>query len=544
MKISRGYLLKTGKAYRVKKLLNMIYVIGSGMAGVSATMALMKRGYEVTMLDAGFELEQEKAEIIKRMRIRDKIDWDNNSINLLKENVSADFGGVDVKYVYGSDYPYRGMELYQPVKLKGAKIVRSLARGGLSNVWGASILPYRESDIKDWPITVKDLEAHYFAVLSFMKSVGIDEELCSLFSIDGTQREFSACKQISALMRDLESNKDALKTEGFSFGYSRLAVNFKPGMDNRGCNYCGMCLFGCPYGLIYSSSTTLNWLLSNEHFYYYNNIMVEKLVESGDKVKILAKSLISSENLEFEGSIVFLAAGTVSSTRILLQSLEAFYYPLIFKHSDHFQIPLLRFKNTSKITTEEMHTLTQIFIELIDGSISENTIHMQVYGYNELYFRVMSDFLGSIFHIMKLPVEELLGRILVIKGYLHSSISSTILAYLEKGEHGSLVLKGKHNVKATEALKKIKSKLIKNRRYFKAIPIPKMSRLGIPGIGNHSGGTFPMKERPLEFESDKFGRPYGFKKVHVVDSTVFPSIPATTISLSIMANAHRIASEY
>jgi hypothetical protein len=27
-----------------------------------------------------------------------------------------------------------------------------LARGGLSNVWGAAMLPYRDADIADWPI--------------------------------------------------------------------------------------------------------------------------------------------------------------------------------------------------------------------------------------------------------------------------------------------------------------------------------------------------------------------------------------------------------
>ena len=30
------------------------------------------------------------------------------------------------------------------------------------------------------------------------------------------------------------------------------------------------------------------------------------------------------------------------------------------------------------------------------------------------------------------------------------------------------------------------------------------------------------------------------ERVHVVDASVFPSLPATTITLSVMANAHRI----
>lgn len=39
------------------------------------------------------------------------------------------------------------------------------------------------------------------------------------------------------------------------------------------------------------------------------------------------------------------------------------------------------------------------------------------------------------------------------------------------------------------------------------------------------------------------GRPHGLSRVHVVDASVLPSIPATTISYLVMANAHRIATE-
>jgi len=31
--------------------------------------------------------------------------------------------------------------------------------------------------------------------------------------------------------------------------------------------------------------------------------------------------------------------------------------------------------------------------------------------------------------------------------------------------------------------------------------------------------------------------------VHLLDASVFPSIPATTITLTVMANAHRIATQ-
>jgi choline dehydrogenase-like flavoprotein len=64
-----------------------------------------------------------------------------------------------------------------------------------------------------------------------------------------------------------------------------------------------------------------------------------------------------------------------------------------------------------------------------------------------------------------------------------------------------------------------------------------------PGRSYHSGGTFPMRTRPGKFETDVLGQPTGLERVHLVDASVFPSIPATTITLTVMANAHRIASE-
>ena len=50
-----------------------------------------------------------------------------------------------------------------------------------------------------------------------------------------------------------------------------------------------------------------------------------------------------------------------------------------------------------------------------------------------------------------------------------------------------------------------------------------------------------MRHQPSEFETDVLGRPAGLHRVHVVDSTVFPTVPAPTITLTAMANAHRIA---
>jgi len=42
------------------------------------------------------------------------------------------------------------------------------------------------------------------------------------------------------------------------------------------------------------------------------------------------------------------------------------------------------------------------------------------------------------------------------------------------------------------------------------------------------------------FRSDMVGRPASLKRVHLLDASTFPTIPATTITYTAMANSDRI----
>jgi choline dehydrogenase-like flavoprotein len=51
-----------------------------------------------------------------------------------------------------------------------------------------------------------------------------------------------------------------------------------------------------------------------------------------------------------------------------------------------------------------------------------------------------------------------------------------------------------------------------------------------------------MKKNPDRNETDIFGRLAGSERIHAVDASVLPTIPATTITFTVMANAYRIGS--
>ena len=67
-----------------------------------------------------------------------------------------------------------------------------------------------------------------------------------------------------------------------------------------------------------------------------------------------------------------------------------------------------------------------------------------------------------------------------------------------------------------------------------------MIRLGVGG-SQHLGSSFKMSKEPKIFETDTSGRPFGFKRIHVVDSTVLPNLPTATLVFASMSNSLRIS---
>jgi choline dehydrogenase-like flavoprotein len=523
----------------------MIYVVGSGPAGVSAAVALLRKGHEVTMLDAGLELESDRSRTVRTLAQQDATNWDPQLVARLKENMQSSTGGIPLKYIYGSDFPYRETDRYIPREASNVGLVPSLAKGGFSNVWGAAVLPYLESEMADWPITYDQLAPHYRSVLSFVGLAATRDDLESRFPLySDDYAPMRASRQAESFLSDLRKNRERLQSRGFLFGYSRLAV-FRRSQHGRECAACGLCMYGCPYGLIYSTTATLDELKRNRRFTYLKGVIVERFSETSHGVKIMARSRANGEALSFHASRVMVAAGVLSSTKMLLDSMQAYDRVLTLKDSQYFLLPLLRYRGVQGVASEPLHTLAQAFIEIFDENLSEQSIHLQVYTYNDLYRQAIQNMLGAAYPLFRSASNAFLRRFLLIQGYLHSDLSATVSVRLRAPQNGAtsrLMLEGVENETTRKVLKGVAAKLSRHRSLLKAVPLRPMMKVGEPGRGFHAGGTLPMRAQPGDFETDVMGRPKGFRRVHIVDSSVFPSINASTITLTVMANAYRIAS--
>jgi choline dehydrogenase-like flavoprotein len=92
-------------------------------------------------------------------------------------------------------------------------------------------------------------------------------------------------------------------------------------------------------------------------------------------------------------------------------------------------------------------------------------------------------------------------------------------------------------------LRAVMLRLAQSARLLDLYPVLPMLRLSAAGKSYHWGGSFPhMTERTTTFGSDVLGRVGPWERIHLVDAAVFPAVPAMTYGLTVMANAHRIAS--
>lgn len=523
----------------------MDFVVGSGPAGVACAAALLQQGREVCLLDAGLKLETDREDLIHRMAQSRPEAWRPEDVKRLKQGMNPSAAGIPDKLLFGSDFPYREADSHLALTSKGVGLRASLALGGLSNVWGAALLPYRQEDIRDWPISVADLAPHYAAALSLTGITANTDALAEMFPLhSNSPTQLETSRQAKAMLAALDRNRAQLNGVGIHYGHSRLAVKgANPNSSTTSCTHCGLCMFGCVYNFIYSAQQSFPRLSQSGRFHYKANHVVEFVSETEAGVTVSGHHLDSRKPFQLAADRVYLAAGVIPTTGILLRSLNAYDQTATIKDSQYFLLPLALTRRITNVREEKLHALSQLFLELVDPKVSAHTVHMQLYSYNDLIGQVVRKTFGPLARPLDFLARELEGRLLLLQGFVHSDDSGGIATTLQRAPHnpgGILELKAQPNDHAKQVVHRVVRKMLRHAFKMGAIPLPPLLQLGKPGRSFHAGSSFPMQAQPGKFTTDIWGRPAGWKRIHAVDATVLPSIPATTITLTAMANAHRI----
>ncbi len=513
-------------------------IVGSGPAALACAQALIDRGESVSILDIGRELPVEKRHALTRLKNLKCEHWEPSDIIAIKNPMNRMVAGTPVKTAYGSDYAYAELNADYIIEKEGVQALPSHAKNGFASVWGANMLPFLKEDISDWPTESQKLDLHYKAVLRHVPLSAKADGLTSRFPMYGKPVGFlEPTRQANAIYDALSSRCKDMENQGVTYGYARAAVFDRA--DEKTCAYCGLCLHGCPYGLIFDGSQWLGALQKTGLLVYQKNRMVVRFVENSHGVVVQGLDLSTGKNFEEHGKALFIGAGVYGTAKIVLESSGQYGKELVASDCMRFLSPWITKQAFKKETQEKHHALAQLFIEVNDANISRNTVHLQIYGYNDMYESALKG-LKYIFGAN----QWLAARMITVMGYLHSSESDKIKISISKGINGTSVLRLKKsdNQFVNPFLKNLKKKLQLLSSASDCVSVPYSFKIMPAGQSYHTGGTLPMKEKPSEYQTDFIGKLHGMDKTYIIDSSVMPSIPATTVTLPLMANAHRIGS--
>ena len=503
-------------------------ILGSGPSGMAAAKALIARGRDVLMLDAGLEMDASAQALRDRMGAAEPDAWtaeDREAIGAVRRSEKS-----DSIQPFGSDFLFRlPREMAEFGSTQSVHALRpSFAKGGLSNGWGASALPYHERDFDGWPITLDDMRPHYQAIAPMLGMSGQQDGLADLYSGVGMEgaHPLPASRQTRELLARMDRKKPALDRLGVYYGASRQAIA-------PGCRACAMCLYGCPYRLIFNAGYEIERMAADGALRYQGGVIATGFSEHATGVTV------HSNRGEFQAERLFVATGVLPTTRIMLSSLGMGDHEVTILDSQHFYLPMLHGWSAGDPAVEPRHTLAQAFWEIDDPAVDDHVVHAQLYTYNDTYAPDMRQRFGPFAGAAKPLIEAMSRRLIVAQPFLHSDASPAIGVRLDGG---GLAYRRIDNDRTAAAMDRVKNRLARVARMAGMLPLTPLMRPGSLGSSFHCGGSFPMRATPRAGETDLLGRPAGLKRTHIVDASIFPSVPAPTITFSVMANAYRVAS--
>jgi len=522
-------------------------IVGSGPAAAGVALALVDDpDQQVIVLDIGHRVGDDRRRIIDRLAGASPAKWDERDVDAIRaQPVGARVKGLPQKRSYGSDYPFEDVGQLQGVDADGHvnRSVVSGAYGGLSNVWGSQVMPFTRATFTRWPVSYDEMVPHYRAILSEIPYAGEEDALAAQFPLLGDAAPLPRlAPRSTAVLEAFERHRSELEGIGVTVGRARLA--FSAGS----CVRCGLCMTGCPYSLIYSSAQTFDRLRAARRVTYHDGLVAVEVGQDGTTPFVVAQELGTDRLQRFDADRVYLACGSVGTTRLVLSSLGVFDQDVELGESAQFVVPMASRRPVPDPTRVTEFTLNQFNMAITLDDIGLDVAQVHFYPHNP----AMEDALPG---PLRTPAGRPLGiqalrRLTVGLGYLPSWESPRLRMRVTPpsagGRLAGIHLSGDERTTAGNPMfRKVTLRMLQAAARLDLWPVVPMASISAPGKSYHFGGSLPHRTAPADgpLTTDRLGRLSAWSKVHMVDASVFPTVPATTFTLTIMANAHRIAQE-
>jgi choline dehydrogenase-like flavoprotein len=520
-----------------------VCVLGAGPAAVACAHELLKAGRKVILIDPGKRFAASHNNLAEQFLKNPDPEAFVARMREMRDVLPADL--QTKRMPFSSPHVYDGIERHLAADIQDAVITRTLASGGLSSMWGATVMPMTKHSFRNWPVTAEDMAPYYRSVAEIMDVPNVHDDLEKIYPSYGTAAPLALSAQAAQLMANLINHRQKLSEDGIRFGRNRAAVGPSYAVNKSGCVYCGLCMYGCPYRAIFNAEYAIEQLKTNPDFHYGDNWIAEHFEEKPNSVAVHLRHTDNGKTEVFDCRRLYIACGAATSLRLVAGALQWYDEPFHLMDTQLVSIPTLLSRRTKIGAVPQANALGQVFVEISDPEICDELIHLQVYGFNPFIADLLRTRWGKFYPGHRI-MQPLYDRLMVVMGYLPGQLSGEVVMRVRPSRGSKLAAasyRGHFNERTMPVARMIGHKLREHKRQFGWWPILSRTEVPAPGSSHHLAGGMPMRKNPNPRECDSLGRPGGLKHVHLVDGACFPDLPGEHLTYTIMANAARIAAQ-
>lgn len=510
-----------------------VVVVGSGPAGVSAAWPLVEAGRRVLMVDAGGATTPPPIERPPLAQVRGRTDAWRHLLGARLQSLRA-MPDMSPKLRTAAEPALaRDYCEHNCIATSGFTAIGALARGGLSNIWGAGASAFDAADMKGWPITPTDLAPSYRAIAARIGMSGSNDD--DMSAIHGRaltlDPPLALGPQADTLLR-----RYALRRSDVSIrlGRARNAVLTRERVKRSACTLDNFCMWGCSRRAIYNAAYDVEQLLERPNFRMQERTVVQGLRREHGLWRLDLLDTATHQRGTIAAPVVILAAGTLPTTRLVLALLGRFDRPVRVHSTPALALAFTMPDQLGRALPDRGFSLGQLTLTAPLPGIDDYSLATVFSGDGVSA--------GEIAAAMPLSRPAALGltrlllpTLLFCLLYLPSRYSANT-ARLIPGDDGRprLAVAGGVITGIKSALDGAVRTISRDFRRLGALRLPGIKTYP-PGAEAHYGGTLPMGEA-----TSAAGEVVGAPNLFIADGSVLPSLPAKHHTFTIMANADRI----
>jgi choline dehydrogenase-like flavoprotein len=527
-----------------------ILIVGSGASGVHFALTALRKGRRVIMLDVGHAgretvLPQENLDGLKR-NLPDPARY---FLGPSYESVVLP-GSQGEYYAFppSKEHVFRDHPEFR-FQSNGFSPLYSFAAGGLGEVWTGGCYPFDDRDLQHFPFGYRELGPYYGQVAANIGVSGAKDDMAAVFPYhDGLMEPLQLDAHSSVLLDSYQRHRSQLNNKFHCLiGRARTAVLSRQLGSRPGCTYTGRCLWGCASKAFYTPSITLTECRTFPNFEYHDGLYVDHFrMDTNGKMRSVVVSTAGGGTREIAASSLVLAAGTLCSARIFLESIyrDTGKAPELRGVMDNRQIlmPFVNLRMLGRPWSPDTFQYHQVAMaaRMDNGDMAHGLVTTLKTALIHPLTQTLPFDLGTGLTAMR-AVHGALGMVNInLPDYRREE---NRIALDTAARPHKLVIDYHPTADEPARLKSTIETFRKILGQLKCFAPRQTIHVRPMGASVHYAGTLPMSTENSSGTCTPQGASRDVEGLYFADGSTFPDLPAKNLTFTLMANATRIAQE-